>query len=247
MRNFFTYVILNFLLSLTLFGNTLENIKQNNVLRAGVYYDFEPFSFIDGKGQISGFDIDMLTYFANELNVDLQIFQITPLDKDNQLLKEEIDIFPSALKNNDKEFISYSKPYIDIKQSFLVRKNSKFLNIHTFSGKTVAYLEESYGPVLKDLIPKLQLKRYYDYTLAIEDLKEGVVDAITENRIWSQTKQEQHKRKLQFTKFHFNDIQYSFALRSKDPELLKTINSLIDRSIQDGTFDKLYEKWLLDK
>ncbi len=247
MQKIFTYIILIFLFTSTLFGNKLQDIKDNNLLKAGVYYDFEPFSFIDSDGELKGFDIDMLTYFAKELNVDLQIFQISPLDKYEQLLKDEIDIFPSAVKNGPLDFISYSDPYMDMKQSFLVRKNSKFTNIYTFSGKTIAYLDESFGDVLKSLIPKLQLKRYYNYNSAVEDLKEGLIDAVTENRIWSQAKQEQNKRKLQFTKFHFNDMEYSFALKSKDEELLKTINSLIKRSVDDGTFDKLYEKWLLDK
>lgn len=229
------------------YGDKLKEIQEQNVLKAGLYYDFEPFSFIDEENRIAGFEIDMLRYFAHKLKVNLQIFQITPANRFDALLKNKVDILPYSVKIGTSQDIDFSDSYLDIKQSFLIRKNSKFINIYNFTGKNIAYFDNTLiYPVKKD-ISKLRSVQYHSFDKAVEDLKNGKIDAVTENRIWCQLQKEKGIEKLQFTKFYFNDIFYSYGIKPGEERFKETINKLIKQSISEGTFDELYEKWLLDK
>lgn len=247
MKKLFIFIFTICFFSDIIFADKLKRIQENNILKAAVYYDFEPFSFIDKKGRITGFEIDMLRYFASKLNANLQIFQATPQNRFDLLLKNKIDIIPYAVKNSYLRGIDFSNSYIDIKQSFLIKKSSKFINIYNFTGKTIGYFDENLIYSVKENISKLQPKKYYSFNKAVEDLIEGKIDAITENRIWCAVKEEQDMGKLQFSRFYFNDIFYSYAIKEGDGKFKEIINKLIKQSINDGTFDRLYEKWFLDK
>lgn len=228
-------------------SDKLEDIKKNNILKAGVYYDFEPFSFHDENFKPLGFEIDMLKYFAEKLNVDLKIVHVTPKNRFEMLLNNQIDILPYVNSQKPILGIEKTKSYIDLKQSFLVLKHSKFSNIFHLKGKTVAYFDENNIEFIKQNISKARPVQYFDLNEAVEDLLIGKIDALTENRIWCETQKQKNISKLQFTDFYFNDIFYSYGIVFNETNFLNKINSLIDQSIKDGTFDELYEKWFLEK
>ena len=68
------------LVCITASAGTLEEVKQQGVLRVAVYKDFSPYSYL-AKGTMQGIDVDIARALAEQLGVGLSTMNLTASDE----------------------------------------------------------------------------------------------------------------------------------------------------------------------
>lgn len=120
-------------------GSTLDHVKEQGVLKAGIRTDNPPHSSIDASGQHVGFDVDIAGAVAKSLGVRLEIVKVDELTRISFLEKGTIDIAVASMSKTRKraEKIDFSQTYFRSFQTFLVRKDTA-RSLEDLVGKSVA-------------------------------------------------------------------------------------------------------------
>ena len=77
--------------------STLQGIIDRDELVVGTEAEFRPFEYVNERGEIVGFDIDLATLMAEELGVDLRIVNLKFTALPQELLKGTIDVIISGM------------------------------------------------------------------------------------------------------------------------------------------------------
>lgn len=231
-------------------ADKLEDIKSSGVLHAGVKYDFKPFGFKDEYNQLVGFDIDLVNYIASKLDVKAKFTQVTTSNRIDKLLDDEIDIIAASMTHKisrDKK-IDFTISYFYDGQSFLVRSTSKLKRKVSFSGKKVgAIVGSSSGENLRNIVPKARIKYFETYEDALFSLASGAIDAITADLVWCSTQAKDSEGKFKVTAGTISVEPYGMGVPKNESNFKDEINFILQESVKDGTYSKLYEKWFDEK
>lgn len=209
---------------------------------------YEPFQFTE-SGEVVGFDVDMMDLVAEELGVEQEIFD-TPFEgiqSGQSLNTQKCDVAAAGMTITDERarVIDFSDPYFDATQALLVAKGSGIASLEDLSGKTLAVQEGTTGELYaNDNAPDdVEVRSFEDLALLTTAVKTGQVDAgINDNGVLFDYVQDNPELEVA-TEFDTGE-QYGFAVaKDGNDELLATINDVISKAQEDGTYDEIYEKW----
>ena len=228
------------------YADKLADIKKAGVLNAGVKYDFKPFGFTNEKGQVVGFDIDLLKYIAKDLGVKVKFQQVTSKTRIPLVSGGQIDIVAASMTHKVKrdDTIDFTISYFFDGQSILARKDCKAKEAKDFAGKRVGVIQgATSGENFKKLVPKAKLKYYQEYPLAVMALKQGKIDAITTDLVWCTTQANDSKGELKVVGSTISFEPYGMGIAENESNLRDAVNFAIQKAVKDGTYTKLYNKW----
>lgn len=209
---------------------------------------YEPFQFTE-SGEVVGFDVDMMDLVAEELGVEQEIFD-TPFEgiqSGQSLNTQKCDVAAAGMTITDERarVIDFSDPYFDATQALLVAKGSGIASLEDLSGKTLAVQEGTTGELYaNDNAPDdVEVRSFEDLALLTTAVKTGQVDAgINDNGVLFDYVRDNPELEVA-TEFDTGE-QYGFAVaKDGNDELLATINDVISKAQEDGTYDEIYEKW----
>ncbi len=144
--------------------------------------------------------------------------------------------------------VYFSRPYFVASQVIVVRANDNRIHgVKDLEGKVVGVQLGTTGEffaekLLKEGI-KFTLKKYQTTPDALLDLKNGRLDAvIIDNGVamWMAKKCPEDYKVINERLTH---ELYGIAVAKDNPALLKAINEALNKTIMDGTYSKIYEKW----
>lgn len=239
--------ILSLLLILsTLYSDKLEILKEQQYLIAGVKYDFEPFGFINEKGKIDGFDIDLIKYIATKLDLDVRFKQVTSFNRIKMLKDGKIDILAASMTHTfkrDKE-IDFSISYFFDGQALLVNKKDLKKTYKDLSESKIGAIKGSTSALnFKKLFPKSKIIYFQEYPQALRSLNGKHIDAITTDLSWCILQAKQSYGKLKVLSETFSYEPYGIGIKENESNFLDAINEAIADSVIDGTYANIYEKW----
>ena len=151
-----------------------DEIIARGKIRVGINTDSKPFSFVDEKGNIIGYDVDLAKYIAQYLLKDPERIEIVPITISNRLIKAstgEVDVVISTVTINPQreEIVSFSIPYDVAGQSLLVRSNSAISSMSDLHGQTVGVIFGTTAEKnIKNLVPSANLRGFRSYDTRIE-------------------------------------------------------------------------------
>lgn len=101
---------------------TLSAIKERGVLRAGVRLDSVPWVYRNRKGDLTGYDVDLLSSLAASLNVRLELVEGETADIKKWLIEQRIDCAAGGLHSTGlaKERELYAIPYEKVSLALVV-------------------------------------------------------------------------------------------------------------------------------
>ncbi|MEA2050724.1 MAG: transporter substrate-binding domain-containing protein [Campylobacterota bacterium] len=241
-----TSLIALMILNSTANADRLEDIQNSGFLKAGVKYDFKPFGFIDKSGEVVGFDIDLLKYIANDLNVDIKFEQVTSKTRIPLVANGQIDIAAASMthKVDRDKTIDFSISYFFDGQSMLVRRDEKRSTAQAFKGKKIGAIQgATSGENFKKVSPQAKIIYFQEYPQAINALLRKKIDAITTDLVWCSTQAIDSKGKLKVTGGTLSIEPYGMGVPENESNFKDAINFAIQKSVKDGTYRKLYKKW----
>ncbi|MGW2569321.1 transporter substrate-binding domain-containing protein [Streptomyces sp. NPDC001537] len=211
---------------------------------------YPPFqSEIDGK--VQGFDVSLIDLVAKDLGVKQQILD-TPFEnfKTGAFLNSgECDVAAAGMTitAERKKNVDFSDPYFDATQALLVDKSSGITSLADAKAKKVK-LGAQAQTTGEDYAKKQGFDpvSFESSDAVLNGLRTGQVKAVI---IDYPVVQGWLKDKANADRFKVADNlntgeQYGFTVKKGNTKLLAAINKAIKDAKADGTYKKLYEKWI---
>ncbi len=101
---------------------TLQAIRARGVLRAGVQDDALPWAFRNARGDLVGFDVDLLKSMARSLGVRLELLQLPLEQLEQQLGDGRLDVVAGGIQNTPERAIRHelSRSYQTVNLALVV-------------------------------------------------------------------------------------------------------------------------------
>ncbi|GAA2506647.1 transporter substrate-binding domain-containing protein [Streptomyces longisporus] len=203
------------------------------------------------NGKVQGFDVSLIDLVAKDLGVKQQILD-TPFEnfKTGAFLNSgECDVAAAGMTitAERKKNVDFSDPYFDATQALLVDKSSGITSLADAKAKKVK-LGAQAQTTGEDYAKKQGFDpvSFESSDAVLNGLRTGQVKAVI---IDYPVVQGWLKDKANADKFKVADNlntgeQYGFTVKKGNTKLLAAINKAIKDAKADGTYKKLYEKWI---
>ena len=227
-----------------------DDIKTRGMIRVGINTDSKPFSFIDNKGDIVGYDVDLAKYIAQYLLNDPERIEIVPITISNRLIKAstgEVDVVISTVTINPQreEVVSFSIPYDVAGQALLVPSNSAITSISDLAGQTVGVIFGTTAEKnIKNLVPTANLRGFRSYDSAYKALKLGKINAITsDDTLLSRFSADDSSVKLLPKRYSHEPYGIAFKKGNSTIKLKENLDFAIKDLQQKNVIVRLRKKW----
>ena len=218
-------------------------------IKIGTDATFPPFETVDEKTkEITGFDVDLIKAVAAKVGLEVEIINVgfDPLLAGIAQCQYDGGIAAITITDERKQQMSFSDPYFDAGQVVVVKKdNANIKGKADLSGKTVGSQIGTTGAIEIEKIAGAKLKTYDSFDLAFQDLINGQIDAVVADNPLSLGYVGKNADKLKIVGDVFTSESYGVAICNKKADLLQKINQGIAAVKQDGTLDKLIQKWIV--
>lgn len=210
---------------------------------------YAPFKSGD-RNNPKGYEPDIAEEIAQRLGLENVEWSIAPFEslyapgtKPFDFAMDQISITPARAK-----VVDFSRPYYLIQQGLLVRAGTPITNAQTIAdlrqykfgaqaGTTgLTYIEEQIQPTEPPNV-------YNDTVDAAQALSVGQIDAVVIDVPIAIPLTNQYKGTVVAGQF-IVDEGYGLAFPEQDSELLPCVNQALAEMEQDGTLDRLRQKWL---
>ncbi|MEV7749520.1 basic amino acid ABC transporter substrate-binding protein [Streptomyces griseofuscus] len=224
------------------------HLAKAGQLTTCTHLPYPPFqSVVDGK--VQGFDVSLIDLVAKDLGVKQQIVD-TPFEnfKTGAFLNSgQCDLAAAGMTITAERAknVDFSDPYFEATQAVLVAKNSGITSLDGAKGKKLGAQAQTTG---EDFAKKKGLDpvSFASSDAVLNGLRTGQVQAVV---IDYPVVQGWLKDKANADKFKVVDNlktgeQYGFTVKKGNKPLLKAINKALKDAKADGTYKKIYEKWI---
>ncbi len=209
-----------------------------------------PFEMVDENKQVTGYAIDYIKAVAKEGGFDV-VIKNTAWDgifaslgsRQSDIIASSVTITPERQK-----VMAFSTPYFRNFQALVVKKGA---NIKTFADLDDKTVGGQIGTTGMLFLPKLNedaiAKTYDEVGLAIEDLKNGRIDAVVCDELvayFYAEKNPEYTEMLTIVDTSTEAEDYGFAMRKADRDLVVKVNAGIKAVKEKGIEEALTKKWL---
>jgi len=216
----------------------------------GIDAEYPPFSYMDEKGNYSGFDVEICQAACAKLGYEFEVFGVNWDEKLVQLDAKECDCVWSGMtilqSMKDAGYV-ISNPYFDSRQVFLVKADAGIKSVADIAGKDVAVMLGTSGETLlnEDLA---DLKGTFNTLISCDsflkcftELDGNGVDAVFVDLPVAKAQME--KGNYIIIDEALGVEQYGIAFRSGDQELCNKIEAAVAELVKDGTYKTIAEKY----
>jgi polar amino acid transport system substrate-binding protein len=208
---------------------------------------FAPFEYTDDKGNLIGFDIDLMNEIAKKAGFEFEWVNV-PFDSVLAGLSEcQYDVAIAAIGINEdrKKSMLFSDPYLDSGMIVVVNAATTDINgLEDLKGKTVAAQLGTTGEMAAQEIENVNYKPYDSYELVFLDLANKGIDAVIADNPLALGYIAANPDKLKAVGEVFNGEQYGLAICNKNTDLQTKINKALQELIDAGYIAELSTKYL---
>ncbi|HIT90785.1 MAG TPA: cysteine ABC transporter substrate-binding protein [Candidatus Merdenecus merdavium] len=163
---------------------SLEQIKENDKIRIGVFGDKPPFGYVDSNGDNQGYDV----YFAKRIAKDLlgdeskvEFVLVEAASRVEYLESNKVDIILANFTVTDerKEVVDFADPYMKVSLGVVSPEGAEITDVSQFEGKKLIVNKGTTAEVyFKNNYPDIELVSFEQNTEAFNALKDGRGDAL---------------------------------------------------------------------
>ncbi|MFC5182081.1 substrate-binding periplasmic protein [Actinomadura harenae] len=210
-----------------------------------------PFEARGKDGKVTGFDMDLLALVGKRLGVPLNVRDTAydPMQSGSALTAGRCDIIAAGLTitQDRATTVGFSKPYFDVTQTVVGRKGPALASpaalraAHVRIGTQQATQGEQY---LRDA--ELDTVSFKTPEALLEGLRTRRVDVVVEDHpvAWGWLRDPANAAFKIRGRFGTGE-QYGFMMsRDGDPALLQAVDQTLDAARADGSYQRIYAKWI---
>lgn len=230
--------------------HALDRVLDTGVLRIGMDASFPPFEYVDGEGNLVGFDVGLAREVAARLGVEARF--IANLSYDglyDALTAERVDAVISALYVDPSrtDAFAYSTPYFDAGQVLVMPGGAGGIGgVSDLARRTLAVEFGSEGDVVARTWSRrlvgLKVLPCQSADEALAMVAAGGADAALVDRL-SALAGVGGGSGLLIVGQPVTNEPYAVAVRREERGLLRAINRALAELEADGTLARLRERW----
>ena len=225
-------------------GKTLQDIKDAGKLVLLTNSGFPPFEYVEGT-EVVGVDIELAQLIADEIGVELEV-----VDMDFNLLIEALksgkgDLIAAGMTVTDEraEEIDFSIVYIEMGLKVIVPVDSDITSFDDLEGKKIGvqasttadiYAQENYTTA-----EVLQFTKPVD---AVNAVMSGNADAAIIDLLPAEAFVNEYPSEIKLLDGLLSEEVTAMGVQKGSDELLEVVNSVLQKSLDDGTFDTIFNK-----
>jgi Na+/H+-dicarboxylate symporter len=233
----------------------LDRVRARGVLRVGYVSDALPFVFVNAKGDLVGFDVELAHRLAGELGVALEF---RPVDRENmyeRLSQGYCDLVMAGIALTTPRAAStlFSASYLDETLAFAVPDHARgtfgsWDSIRALPALTIAVPNVPYyQDLIRVRLPQAQLRPIEDFHAWFQGWDPAVgALALPAERASAWT--------LMYPQFSvvvpepgIVQIPLAYPLADHDQMFASFMNTWIDLKRKDGTIQAAYDHWILGR
>jgi polar amino acid transport system substrate-binding protein len=232
--------------------SVINEILERGELLVGTEAGYLPFEMANKKGEIVGFDMDVAKEMAKAMGV-----KMTPVNTawDGiipalETKKFDIIIGGMTITQERNLKINFAEPYIVIGQTILLNKKHEgvvksYKDLNDPKYIVTSKLGTTGEQAIKRLIPKATYKSFEDSAQAGFEVLNNNADAMVYDFPFCVVfMARQGAGNLVFLDEPFTYEPLAWAVRKGDPDFLNWLNNFLRQIKNDGTYDRIYDKWI---
>ena len=236
-------------------GGKQENGKSGSSegkqkVKVGTEGVYAPFTFTDGSGKLTGYDVEVVEEIGKRANLDIE-FVPTPWDSMFLGLEsKKFDFIANEIAKNperEKKY-TFSDDYLVSAAQIIVKKGrTDIKTLEDLKGKRVMTgVGSNYNKTLTDFDKNKEINyAYFDgnVSIALEEIAQGKVDATLNDRLTVGYFTKQRGNLVEIVGEPVTKTPVYFTFRKDSEELKNKINKALAEMKADGTLAKISEKW----
>lgn len=216
----------------------------NGTLRVIANNELKPFGYIK-NGRHVGYDIDILTLFAEEYGYRLDITTVPfqSLLAGVSSGAYQMGISGLTITEERKESFDFSDPYHNEDVIYVIQGDGDGLSAFR-NAKLGAVTGSLYGGYCRELFPHAQISEFNNFADVLMALKQGKVDGTMLDRPnFNSVRRTDDKLTAVDVPQYSVEIGFGFQRNDGGYALQAQMNAFLDRLRADGTLDAMLDKW----
>lgn len=227
-------------------------LVEEGYLTVGSDIAYPPFEYTDkDTGEYVGFDIDLMKEVAKRMGLEVKFVNTAWDGIIPGLLAHKYDVICSAMTITEERAkqVDFSDPYFEARQVIITMADDTSINdVEDLAGKVVAVQQGTTGDFAAQKLVEegiqFEIKRFEGTPEALMAVQKGDADAaIIDNFVAYIAAKENPTIYRVVESDKFAPEYYGIAVNKDNPALLEKINEVLKEIKEDGTYDKIYNKW----
>lgn len=226
---------------------------ESKTFTVGFDAEFPPYGYMDENGEYTGFDLELAEEVCTRNGWTLVKQPVDWDAKDMELNSGSIDcIWNGFTMNGREEQYTFSVPYVDNSQVFVVKADSGIAAFADLAGKNVGVQKDSSALAAlesdaADLAATFaELNQYADYNTGFLDLDAGAIDAIAVDIGVAEYQLESRGDAYVILDEKLATEQYGIGFKLGNTELKDQVEKTLLEMADDGKFMEIAEKYGLE-
>ena len=231
--------------------NPLKSIIKRGKLRVGYNPENLPFSFINDKGDLVGFDVELMHVLARGLKVEIEFIEWTYKTVLKDLNQGKFDIAIGGLIVNPERLarVNFSNPYMNMTTALVVEdhRRNKFKSWRAIDKKLnarVGVVGERRAKNVKRYLPNTEIVLLETYSDFFTDNPKGVDALVISAEAGSAWTILYPAYSVVVPEPHLK-ANAAFAIPLATLDFEDFVNDWLQMNQTSGIIDKLYNKWIL--
>lgn len=236
---------------LTAHAGAIDEAVKRGSLRVGMDPTYMPFEMTNKRGEIIGFEVDLLKAMAKSAGVKLEVVSTSYDGIIPALLTDKFDIIGSGMTLTQERNlrINFSDPFIVVGQTLLINKAlegkiNSYKDLNDGQYRITSKIGTTGEMVAKKLIAKAQYHGFDNEQEALLDVVNGKADAFIYDAPYNAVAvNKAGAGKLVYLDQPFTYEPLAFGLKRGDYDSLNWINNYLHQAREDGTYARIHAKW----
>ena len=231
--------------------NPLKSIIKRGKLRVGYHPENLPFSFVNDKGDLVGFDVELMHVLARELKVEIEFIEWTYETVLKDLDQGKFDIAIGGLIVNPERLAkaNFSIPYMNMTTAVVVKdhRRNKFNSWRAIDKKLntrVGVVGEIRANNVKRYLPNTEVVLLKTYSDFFTDNPKGVGALVISAEAGSAWTILYPAYSVVVPEPHLK-ANAAFAIPLATLDFEDFVNDWLQMNQTSGIINKLYKKWIL--
>jgi len=207
---------------------------------------YVPYSFLNKDGKVDGFDNELFQAVIEAAGLKAKIeLELWPIIR-KELESDKIDVITGIYYSKERDkLVDFSVPFLIVKYSIFVRKDSKISSVSDLNGKEIIVMQ---GAIPHDFLEQKgiagKIVTTKDTLAVLRLLASGRHDCALLVRIQGlYFLKEFNIKNVKTVGEPFEPVKFCFAVREGDSTLLSRLNEGLCVIKDKGKYDEIFNKW----
>lgn len=223
--------------------------EAGDTFTVGFDQDFPPMGFVGDDGEFTGFDLELAAEVCKRLDLEFVPKPIAWEAKEAEIGSGGIDcIWNGFTMNGREDEYTWSEPYLNNKQVFVVRADAGIKSEKDLEGKVVDVQIDSSAEAALNDNPELtgtfgNLEVVPDYNTGFMNLESGAADAVAMDIVVASYQIEKREADFTILDYEIAAEEYGVGFAKGNEAVRDQVQAVLEEMAADGTLASISEKW----